>query len=38
MDQKTKSKLRAIYVLEAVILAYLAGTALAQVYVVFFQN
>ena len=38
LDPKTRSKLRALYVFEAAIFAYLAGTAIAQVYVVFFQN
>jgi hypothetical protein len=38
MDRKTRSKVRALYVFEAVIFAYLAGTAVAQVYVVFFQH
>jgi hypothetical protein len=38
MDRKTKSKVRALYVFEAAIFAYLAGTAIAQAYVVFFRN
>jgi hypothetical protein len=38
MDRKTKSKVRALYVFEAAIFAYLAGTAIAQVYVVYFRN
>lgn len=38
MDQKTKRKLRALYVFEAAIFAYLAATAVAQVYVVYFQH
>ena len=38
MDPKTRSKLRALYVFEAAIFAYLAATAIAQVIVVFFQN
>jgi hypothetical protein len=38
MDPKTRSKLRALYVFEAVIFAYLAGTAVVQVIVVFFRN
>jgi hypothetical protein len=38
MDRKTRSKVRALYVFEAVIFAYLAGTAAVQVYVVYFQN
>ena len=38
MDRKTRSKVRALYVFEAAIFAYLAGTAVAQVYVVFFQH
>ena len=38
MDEKTKKKLRALYVFEAAIFAYLAGTAVAQVVVVFFHN
>ena len=38
MDRKTKSKIRALYVFEAAIFAYLAGTAIAQVYVVYFRN
>jgi hypothetical protein len=38
MDQKTRRKLRALYVFEAAIFAYLAGTAVAQVVVVYFQN
>jgi hypothetical protein len=38
MDPKTRSKLRALYVFEAVIFAYLAGTAVVQVFVVYFQN
>ncbi len=38
MDQKTRSKVRALYVFEAAIFAYLAGTALVQVIIVYFQN
>jgi hypothetical protein len=38
MDQKTRSKVRALYVFEAAIFAYLAGTAVVQVFVVYFQN
>ena len=38
MDEKTRKKVRALYVFEAAIFAYLAGTAIAQVIVVFFQN
>jgi hypothetical protein len=38
MDRKTKSKVRALYVFEAAIFAYLAGTAIAQVYVVYFRH
>ena len=38
MDRKTRSKLRALYVFEAAIFAYLAGTAVFQVIVVYFQN
>jgi hypothetical protein len=38
LDPKTRSKVRALYVFEAAIFAYLAGTALAQVYVVFLRN
>ena len=38
MDQKTRRKIRALYVFEAAIFAYLAGTAVAQVVVVYFQN
>jgi len=38
MDPKTRSKVRALYVFEAAIFAYLAGTAIAQVIVVYFQN
>ena len=38
MDAKTRQKVRALYVFEAVIFAYLAGTAVAQVIVVYFQN
>ena len=38
MDPKTKRKVRALYVFEAVIFAYLAGTAIVQVIVVYFQN
>jgi hypothetical protein len=38
MDPKTRSKVRAIYVFEAAIFAYLAGTAVVQVVVVFFRN
>jgi hypothetical protein len=38
MDPKTKSKVRALYVFEAAIFAYLAGTAVVQVVVVYFQN
>ena len=38
MDPKTRRKVRALYVFEAVIFAYLAGTAIAQVYVVYFRS
>jgi hypothetical protein len=38
MDQKTRSKVRALYVFEAAIFAYLAGTAVAQVVVVYVWN
>ena len=38
MDPKTRSKVRALYVFEAAIFAYLAGTAIVQVFVVFFRN
>ena len=38
MDQKTRRKVRALYVFEAVIFAYLAGTAVVQVFVVYFRN
>jgi hypothetical protein len=38
MDPKTRRKVRALYVFEAAIFAYLAGTAIAQVIVVYFQN
>lgn len=38
MDQKTRRKVRALYVFEAAIFAYLACTAVAQVVVVYFQN
>jgi hypothetical protein len=38
MDQKTRRKLRALYVFEAAIFAYLAGTAVVQLVVVFFKN
>ena len=38
MDERTRKKVRAIYVFEAVIFAYLAGTAIAQVIVVFYLN
>jgi len=38
MDPKTRRKVRALYVFEAVIFAYLAGTAVAQVIVVYFQR
>ncbi len=38
MDRKTRQKLRAIYVFEAVMFAYLAGTAVAQVIIVYFLN
>jgi hypothetical protein len=38
MDRKTRSKVRALYVFEAAIFAYLAGTAVVQVVVVYFQN
>jgi hypothetical protein len=38
MDRKTKSKVRALYVFEAAIFTYLAGTVIAQVYVVYFRN
>ena len=38
MDPKTRSKVRALYVFEAVIFAYLAGTAVAQIVIVFFRN
>jgi hypothetical protein len=38
MDQKTRSKVRAIYVFEAAIFAYLAGTAAVQIFIVFFRN
>ncbi len=36
MDRKTRAKVRALYVFEAAIFTYLAGTALAQVIVVYF--
>jgi hypothetical protein len=38
MDQKTRRKVTALYVFEAVIFAYLAGTAVVQVIVVYFHN
>ena len=38
MDPKQRSKLRALIVFELAIFAYLAGTALIQVYIVFFRN
>jgi len=38
IDPKTKRKLRALYVFEAAMFAYLAGTAIVQVIVVFFKN
>ena len=38
MDPKTTRKVRALYVFEAAIFAYLAGTAIVQVIVVYFQN
>lgn len=38
MDRKTRSKVRALYVFEAAIFAYLAGAAIFQVVVVYFQN
>ena len=38
MDEKTRKKVRALYVFEAAIFAYLAGTAIAQVIVVYFRN
>jgi hypothetical protein len=38
LDQKTRSKVRALYVFEAAIFAYLAGTVVVQIFVVFFQN
>ena len=38
MDARTRRKLRAIYVFEAAMLTYLAGTAIAQVIIVYFRN
>jgi hypothetical protein len=38
MDRKTKAKVRALYVFEAAIFTYLAGTAAVQAYVVYFAN
>jgi hypothetical protein len=38
VDPKTRRKVRALYVFEAVIFAYLAGTAVVQTFVVYFQN
>jgi hypothetical protein len=38
MDPKTRRKVRALYVFEAAIFAYLAGTAIVQVIVVYFLN
>jgi hypothetical protein len=38
MDQKTRRKVRALYVFEATIFAYLAGAAVVQVIVVYFRN
>ena len=38
MDEKTRRKVRALYVFEAAMFAYLAGTAIVQVIVVYFQN
>jgi hypothetical protein len=38
VDAKTRRKVRALYVFEAAIFAYLAGTAVVQVYVVYFRD
>ena len=38
MDERTRKKVRAIYVFEAAIFAYLAGIAIAQVIIVFYLN
>jgi len=38
MDERTRKKVRAIYVFEAAMFTYLAGTAVAQVIIVFYLN
>ena len=38
MDQKTRSKVRALLVFEVAIFGYLAGIAAVQVYIVFFRK
>ena len=38
MDERTRKKLRAIYIFEAVMLAYLAGTAVVQIIIVYYLN
>ena len=38
MDPRTRRKLRAVFVFEVAMFAYLLGTAVVQVIVVYFRN